>query len=67
MNVVEVRGLCSPTPLGPEETYTDQDGMLAYGGHELVLSRMHGGVTLTAVTLVIVGLGVLLFKRRDLN
>ncbi|MGH8970196.1 MAG: ABC transporter permease subunit [Actinomycetes bacterium] len=44
----------------------DEQGMFQ-GGHEIVLSNLRGGVYLGLVTAALVGVGVLLFKRRDLT
>jgi len=41
-------------------SYTDS-------GRLVVLSNLHGGLVLGAVVAVVVGLGVLLFVRRDLD
>ena len=42
-------------------------GSVSFEGREIVLSNVHGGVVLGLVTAVLVGIGVLLFARRDLH
>ncbi len=34
---------------------------------EIVLSNLHGGLVIAGITVLIVGVGVILFKRRDLH
>ncbi len=36
-------------------------------GRELLLTNLHGGLVLGVATAVLVGLGVVLFARRDLH
>ena len=50
-----------------DEGYFDAAGSYQSTGREVVLSNLHGGLVLGAVVLAVVGLGVLLFQRRDLN
>jgi hypothetical protein len=47
--------------------YTDASGAYRMGGHEVVIGHLHAGLVLGAVGLVVVAVGVVLFKRRDLN
>lgn len=49
------------------EGFFDADGAYQFAYREHALSNLHGGVVLTVVTLTVVGLGVLLFTRRDLS
>lgn len=48
-------------------SFVDERGLTQYGSHEIVVTHLHAGLVLGAVTLAVVGLGVLLFQRRDLN
>ena len=50
----------------PEST-VDQNGGFVSTGREVVVSNLQGGLLLTAVVAVVVGLGVVLFARRDLD
>ena len=45
----------------------DEQGNFIDNGREVVLSNLHGGLVLGIVTAVLVVIGVLLFKRRDLH
>lgn len=45
----------------------DEQGNLIDGGREMVLSNLHGGSYLGVVVLVLVVVGVVAFKRRDLQ
>jgi len=45
----------------------DEQGTVIEGPREIVLSNLHGGLVLGMVTAVLVVIGVLLFKRRDLH
>ncbi len=50
------------------EAFVDPEtGGVTFDGREIVLSNVHGGVVLTLVTALLVGAGVLLFARRDLQ
>jgi ABC-type transport system involved in multi-copper enzyme maturation permease subunit len=42
-------------------------GSVSFDGREVVLSNVHGGLVLGLVTAALVGLGVVLFARRDLH
>ena len=46
---------------------TDENGVFSVADREVVVSNLHGGLVLAAVTALVVGLGVLAFSRRDLN
>lgn len=48
-------------------TFVDDRGFTQYGSHETVISHLHAGLVLGLVSLAVVAVGVLLFKRRDLN
>ena len=50
-----------------DEGFVDESGVYQSTGREVVLSNLHGGLVITAVVLLVVGLGVLLFRRRDLD
>ena len=45
----------------------DAEGNFTDGSREVVVSNLHGGLVLGIATVVIVVMGVLLFKRRDLH
>lgn len=49
------------------EQFFDADGVFQYTDREVVVSNLHGGVVLTVAVLVAVGVGTLLFSRRDLT
>ena len=49
------------------EQFFDENGVFQYTDRQVVLSNLHGGVLLSVVVLVAVGIGVLLFSRRDLT
>ena len=49
------------------EGFTDDTGVFTFADREVLVSNLHGGLVLAAVTAVAVGLGVLLFSRRDLG
>lgn len=46
---------------------TDANGVVSFTEREVVVSNLHGALVLTAVTALVVALGVLLFSRRDLS
>ncbi len=46
---------------------TDANGLVQFTDREVVVSNLHGGLVLAAVAALVVGLGVLLFSRRDLD
>ena len=56
---------------GGSRVYVFEPGVNGTGGfgagREIVVSNLHGAVVLTAVVAAVVGLGVLLFARRDLD
>ncbi len=47
--------------------FVDEQGNFIDNGREVVISNLHGGLVLGIATAVIVVIGVLLFKRRDLH
>ena len=47
--------------------FVDSTGQFVDGSQELVLSNLHGGLVLGVATTALVGVGVLLFVRRDLH
>lgn len=49
------------------EAFVDERGAFVDSGRELVLTNLHGGLVLGIATAVLVGLGVVLFARRDLH
>ncbi|MCW2679068.1 MAG: conserved rane protein of unknown function [Frankiales bacterium] len=49
------------------EGFVDERGTYVDSGRELLLSNLHGGLVLGFVTTLVVGVGVLLFARRDLH
>lgn len=49
------------------EGYADEFGNYVSTGRELVMSNAHGGVTLSVYCLVVLVVGVVLFRRRDLH
>ena len=49
------------------DEFVDEQGNFVDNGREVVLSNLHGGLVLGMVTTVLVVVGVLLFKRRDLH
>jgi hypothetical protein len=51
----------------PDATTLDAQGNPSYGMVEYLLTNAHAAVFLTVVTAVVVGVGVLLFSRRDLH
>jgi hypothetical protein len=47
--------------------YTDDRGVYMDNGRELVITHTHAGLLLGAITAVVLAIGIVLFKRRDLN
>jgi hypothetical protein len=47
--------------------FVDEQGNFVDNGREILISNLHGGLVLGIVTVVVVVIGVLLFKRRDLH
>ncbi len=47
--------------------FVDERGQFIEGPREIVLSNLHGGLVLGLVSAALVGLGVLVFARRDLT
>ncbi len=50
-----------------DEGFVDPQGNFVDSGRELLLTNLHGGLVLGVATTVLVLLGVLLFRRRDLH
>lgn len=50
-----------------DEGFVDSRGFYQSTGREITLTNLHGAVELAGVTAVVVGVGVLLFLRRDLD
>lgn len=49
------------------DSFIDEQGNFIESGRELVLTNLRGGLTLAVVTLVLVVVGAVLFRRRDLH
>ncbi|CAA9343373.1 MAG: hypothetical protein AVDCRST_MAG07-2777 [uncultured Frankineae bacterium] len=49
------------------EGVTDRNGVFSVTEREVVVGNLQGGLVLTAVTLLVLGLGIVLFSRRDLD
>ncbi len=49
-----------------DDSYVDRQGNFV-DGREIVLSNLHGGLVLAAVTAAVLALGTYLFRRRDLQ
>ncbi len=49
------------------EGFVDEQGAFVDSGREVLLTNVHGGLVLGIATAVLVGLGVVLFARRDLH
>ena len=47
--------------------FVDETGQFVDGGREVLLSNLHGGLVLGLATAALVGVGVVLFARRDLH
>ncbi|MDQ3423819.1 MAG: hypothetical protein M3510_10685 [Actinomycetota bacterium] len=45
----------------------DENGGLVDSGREIVLSNLHGGLVLAAAVALVLGVGGVLFARRDLH
>lgn len=50
-----------------DEGFVDAHGRYQQSGREILLSNLHGGLTLTAATTAVLVAGIVLFARRDLN
>lgn len=48
-------------------SYVNGNGVFVDSGREIVVTHLHAGLLLTAVTLAVLSVGIALFKRRDLS
>lgn len=53
--------------LFPPDSFINDQGNFVEGGREFLLTNLRGGLTLAVVTLVLVAVGAVLFRRRDLH
>ena len=56
-----------PYTITLEGQHRDETGRLVVGSYEHVITHAHAGMVLAVITAAVVGIGVVLFARRDLN
>lgn len=56
-----------PYTITLEGQHRDETGRLVVGSYEHVITHAHAGMVLAMITAAIVGIGVVLFAKRDLN